>query len=98
VQTEALKSILLVGLISQPSGEYLSAFERGLDFVNAELVDERFDGWLPVARSDLGKGARLGRGITKGDIWKDASHEADLYISAIRMLRGISPTGELSAT
>jgi mannobiose 2-epimerase len=97
VQTEALKALLLVGLTSDPTAGYIASFERGLNFVNAELVDGLFSGWLPVARSDLGQGARLGRGVRKGDVWKDASHEADLYMNAIRMLRGIPPLGILQA-
>jgi len=98
VQTEALKALLLVGLHSGPANDYLAAFERDLAFVDSELVDDRFGGWMPASRSDLGPGARrLGRGITKGDVWKDASHEADLYVGAIRMLRGLATNGALSS-
>ena len=97
VQTEALKSYLLLGL-ADPSSEYRDLFVRELEVVDREFIERRFGGWLTVARADMrGLGKRLGRGIRKGDIWKDASHETDFYLSSIRMLRGIHPTGSLES-
>ena len=31
------------------------------------------------------------RGLPKSDIWKDASHEADMDLTLIRMLRCLEP-------
>jgi cellobiose epimerase len=97
VQTEALKSYLLLGL-HDPSAAYLERFSELLDVVDSEFLDHRLGGWLPAARADMrGLGRRFGRGIRKGDVWKDAAHEADMYLSSIRMLRGIHPQGALEA-
>lgn len=97
VQTEALKSYLLLAL-TDPASEYRELFARELEVVDREYLDRRLGGWLAVARSDMhGLGRRLGRGIRKGDIWKDASHETDFYLSSTRMLRGIHPSGSLES-
>ena len=65
-------------------------FERLVAVIETDFVDRRRGGWEMTARSDLPLRLRLpGRGMPKGDIWKDASHEADMYLATIRMLRGL---------
>jgi mannose/cellobiose epimerase-like protein (N-acyl-D-glucosamine 2-epimerase family) len=93
VQTEALKILLELAVVDDHE-RYRPLFERSLDFVDREFVDRRHGGWYAVARSDqrfrLSPHGALG--ARKGDAWKDASHEADFYLTATRMLRGLTAT------
>jgi mannobiose 2-epimerase len=92
VQTEALKAHLLLGLQEPVPGRYLEQFERNLELIDREYLDQRFGGWYTVARSDRSRlDGLLRRGVRKGDIWKDASHETEFYLTAMRMLRGLGP-------
>lgn len=93
VQTEAAKLLLLVALAEPSLGSHHALFEHLVTVMETEFVDRRRGGWEMTARSDWPLSMRLpGRGMPKGDVWKDASHEADMYLATIRMLRGL-PTG-----
>jgi hypothetical protein len=60
--------------------------------LETEFVDRRHGGWQITPRSDWPRRMRLpGRALPKSDQWKDASHEADMYLAAIRMMRGLAP-------
>jgi mannobiose 2-epimerase len=97
VQIEALKAHLLLGMHDGPASGYIAQYERELEFVEREFLDRKFGGWYPTARSDIpGRRSLLGRVISKGNIWKDASHEADFYLTSIRMLRGLPATAPLA--
>jgi hypothetical protein len=93
VQTEALKILLLLAVVGDDD-RYRPLFERSLDFVDREFVDQRHGGWYAVARGDqqFRLSPRGALGARKGDVWKDASHEADFYLTATRMLRGLNAT------
>lgn len=93
VQTEALKILLLLALTDDHE-RYQGLFERSLDFVDRQFIDERHRGWYTLARADhrFRLGAHGSHEARKGDAWKDASHEADFYLTAIRMLRGLTAT------
>jgi hypothetical protein len=90
VQTEAAKLLLLVAVTEASPGRHHALFERLLAIIETEFVDRRRGGWQITARSDRPLRMRLpGRGMPKSDLWKDASHEADMYLATIRMLRGL---------
>jgi mannobiose 2-epimerase len=90
VQTEAAKLLLLQALAEAAPGPHHSLFERLMAVIESEFVDRKRGGWEMTARSDWPLRLRLpGRGMPKSDIWKDASHEADMYLASIRMLRGL---------
>jgi mannobiose 2-epimerase len=90
VQAEAAKLLLLVALDEPSPGPRHALFERLVGVIEAEFVDRVRGGWEMTARSDWPLRRRLPwRGMPKSDPWKDASHEADMYLATIRMLRGL---------
>ena len=92
VQTEGAKILLSVALDEQSQGPYRDLFTRLMHVVETEFVDRIHGGWEMTARSDWPRRRRLpGQGMPKSDMWKDASHEADMYLDAIRMLRSLAP-------
>jgi hypothetical protein len=96
VQTEAAKLLLAVGLEEPQPGRYHDLFVRLLTVIDREFVDHRYGGWEMAARSDWPRRRRLpGQGLPKSDLWKDASHEADMYLATIRMLRGLPPSAPI---
>jgi mannobiose 2-epimerase len=93
VQTEAVKLLLQFVVDDSAPPRYRDMFERELEVLAREFVDNRRGGWEMSARADWPRRLRLpGRGLPKADLWKDASHESDMYLMAIRMLRGLGPT------
>lgn len=96
IQTEALKLLLLLGFGTERAGHYRALFDRLLGVVDGQFLDTRHGGWYAVARGDQRPWARSrGRGTWKGHAWKDASHEADFYLTAVRILRGLPTTAGL---
>jgi mannobiose 2-epimerase len=92
VQAEGAKLLLSVALDEQSPGSYRDLFMQLMHVVDTEFVDRVHGGWEMAARSDWPARRRLPRrGMPKSDIWKDASHEADMHLAAIRMLRGLAP-------
>lgn len=101
VQTEALKALLFLGLHddSERRATYLGRFLDLLAFVEEHMVDRRCGGWHTRAVSDRPAWQRAVMRVAplggrKGGPWKDASHEGDFYLEAVRMLRGTSASGE----
>ena len=96
LQTEALKILLLLALI-EPAATYRSLWQRELEVVDEQFVDHRYGGWYATGherRSIRSRPLRRGRSPKSG-VWKDASHEADFYLAAIRMLRGLPLTAPI---
>lgn len=92
VQTEGAKALLLMSLLNPEATHYRRMFERLVGVIDREFIDHRHGGWHSLARGDWGLRRRLRRlAPPKGDIWKDASHEADMYLAAARMLLGLHP-------
>jgi mannobiose 2-epimerase len=92
VQTEGTKLLLRMALDEPSPGVYHDHLMRLVRVIESDFVDARNGGWDMSARSDWTWRRRLpGRGLPKGDLWKDASHEADMHLAAIRMLRGLGP-------
>jgi mannobiose 2-epimerase len=92
VQTEGAKLLLSVALDRPTPGLYHDLFDVQLAVIDRDYVDHRRGGWEMAARSDQSRASRLAPNsqLPKSDIWKDASHEADMYLAAIRMLRGLA--------
>ncbi len=92
VQTEGIKLLLRICLSDGAPARYLTLFDSLMAVVAREFVDHRRGGWEMAARGDWPRRQRLpGRGLPKSDLWKDASHEADMHLVAIRLLRGLEP-------
>lgn len=92
VQTEAAKLLLRLALVEPAPGRYRAHFDQLMDVLDREFVDQRHGGWEMKARSDWGRRQRwTGRDMPKSDNWKDASHEADFHLAAIRLLRNLEP-------
>jgi mannose/cellobiose epimerase-like protein (N-acyl-D-glucosamine 2-epimerase family) len=91
VQTEGAKLLLSVALEQPLPGLYRDLFDVQMAVIQRDFVDERVGGWDMAARSDMSRLARLAPNsrLPKSDVWKDASHEADMYLATIRMLRGL---------
>jgi cellobiose epimerase len=99
VQTEGLKILLLFALLDERPEHYRSLTDELVSFIDRHLIDHRHGGWLPLPLVDqpLRRRLRAGRLMAKGDLWKDASHEADLYLIGLRMLRGLAHSAALEA-
>jgi cellobiose epimerase len=91
VQTEGAELLLQVALDMPSPGHYHGLFEHLMRVIESDFVDLRNGGWEITARSDRALRARLpGRAKPpKSNMWKDASHEAGMYLAAIRMMRGL---------
>jgi cellobiose epimerase len=91
VQTEGLKILLLFALRDERAEHYRGLTDSLVRFIDRHLIDHRHGGWLtlPLADQPLRRRLRAGRLMAKGDVWKDASHEADMYVTGLRMLRGL---------
>jgi mannobiose 2-epimerase len=92
VQTEGAKLLLQFVVDDSAPARYRATFDRLMEVLQREFIDRRRGGWEMSARADWPRRLRLpGRGLPKSDLWKDASHESDMYLTAIRMLRGLAP-------
>jgi cellobiose epimerase len=95
VQTEAIEALLLLEL-NGTTRSYRADVDELLHLVQTELLDERHGGWYQIPRSDwsLAERARVRR-LPKAHRWKDVSHETDMSVSTIRMLRGLAADAPL---
>jgi len=90
VQTEALRSLVQLSLLERQPERYREWLAILLETVEREFIDRRRGGWHYLPVGDLRLRRRLSGEPVKGDHWKDASHEADAYLAAVRMLRGLA--------
>jgi mannobiose 2-epimerase len=101
VQLEALKVLLLLAVQDHPTRRHFAArLREHLVFIERHCRDHRYGGWYEYATADLSRRARLtialGRGSRfKGGVWKDSSHETDVYLACLRMARGLPPEAPL---
>ena len=97
VQTEMLQVLLLLAAHEEDGEAIAREFDELSRVVRLEFIDERHGGWFPRARSDWRLGARLRPArVHKGNRWKDSSHESDLYLTGIRVLRGLEAGAPLA--
>ena len=89
VQTEAIQALLLLA-VNLGDDEYTARIERMAQLVQSEMLDQRYRGWhqVPTSEWSLIDRLRVSR-WPKAHRWKDPSHETDMSLSAIRMLRGL---------
>ena len=93
---EGLRILTLYAVAEETPGPYLRAVRAQWEFIKASLIDEREGGTYHRPRADWNPWVRTwvprqGWAFRKGDHWKDASHETDCLLMAIRALRGQSP-------
>jgi mannobiose 2-epimerase len=89
VQTEAMLALVLLE-VNLGEGTYRGWLDQLRALVEREFLDHRLGGWHETPVSDWSIRERLlPRRRPKAHRWKDASHETDMALSAIRMLRGL---------
>ncbi|HET6363085.1 MAG TPA: AGE family epimerase/isomerase [Gemmatimonadota bacterium] len=93
VQLAALNVLAIFASSRNDSGtRYHEALRSHWQFIQERLVDPVYGGFYPVVPQDLGlHGALRGRfgksrEQSKGNIWKDASHEADTLLATLQVL------------
>jgi cellobiose epimerase len=97
VQAEAMQSMILLE-VNLAAGAFRPTIEKMMSFIETELLDERYRGWHNIPVSDWSLTDRLRvTSWPKAHDWKDPSHETDLCLSSIRMLRGMSAYSPLAA-
>lgn len=90
VQAEGVKLLSFAVVATTNDSYYADRLTAMLAFIDRWLIDHEFGGWYPMPPQDRRRRARLLRtGLHKGDEWKDAAHEVDMYVYAIRLLRGL---------
>ena len=95
VQAEALQALLLLDVTFE-SDVYRGMVEQMVALIEHEMVDERYGGMYETPTSDWSALDRLrSTRAHKAHRWKDASHEADMCLMSIRMLRGLPAEGPL---
>lgn len=88
-QAEALRALVFLAVNDPSSERWRTYLERMLGGIERGLLDRRHGGWHYRPVRDVAWRRRLRGEPPKGTDWKDASHEADVYLAAIRMLRGL---------
>ena len=69
------------------AAHYSDRLARHLAFITEELIDERHQGIFEDVRCDMPRGFWSRRlAMAKGNVWKDASHDADSLITLLRLL------------
>jgi mannobiose 2-epimerase len=93
VQLAALHALALLANSPGDNGERYHALLRShWRFLEERLIDPDYGGFYPVVPQDLRRRGRLrerfgsSRDLSKGNIWKDASHDADTLLGTLRVL------------
>jgi cellobiose epimerase len=93
VLTEAVRSLVMLVDRCPDRPEYRSRLGELLEVAGRDFIDHRCGGWYATPPRDRAIWKRLLRPRDdKADEWKDASHEADMYLDCIRTLRNLGPT------
>jgi mannobiose 2-epimerase len=94
VQTETFQSLVLLEVATDAN--YRAKIDAMAKLIDDEMVDDRFGGWYQVPISEWSLIDRLRpRRWPKAHRWKDSSHETDMCLLAIRILRGLDPDAPL---
>ena len=93
VQLAALHALAIFANDPGDSGErYRATLRSHWRFIKERLIDTVYGGFYPVVLQDLGRRGRLrgwfgrSRGPSKGNVWKDASHETDTLLPTLQLL------------
>ncbi len=86
VQCEAIRSGLILSLLSPDDEKRRQDFARLWSFVERRLIDHAHHGFYESAE-DGDKARRWTGRVNKTHMWKDVSHEAQLLIDAVGWLR-----------
>ncbi len=92
VQLAALNALAIFAAAPGDEGErYHATLRNHWRFIKERLIDPVHGGFYPVVPQDLGRRGRLRRlgnswELSKGNIWKDASHETDSLLPTLRLL------------
>lgn len=93
-QAEAVKGLLTVSRIRPEQTSYLEHFRSAWQYVQRNCFDHTHGGMYargldvaPPWRRTLGAGALPASFTSKGDVWKDASHEGRAWLCCISLLR-----------
>ena len=97
IQTEAIQALLLLA-VNLGEEQYRVRIERMLRMVGSEMLDRRYRGWhqVPTSEWSLIDRLRVSR-WPKAQRWKDPSHETDMSLAALRMLRGLAGDAPIEA-
>lgn len=96
VQLEALRALAYFATAPGPrQGNYARLLALHWRYVSAHVFDDRVGGVFGTVTGDLLPWHRPGfpgaaRALAKGNVWKDASHDADSLLKAIQLLRSHS--------
>lgn len=100
VQVEMLRSLLVVNSLDPEKHEYLQHFDALWQYLQRRFLDPRYGGLYkfgldgaPSRRHRLGDRFALAAFTTKGDGWKDASHEGRALLDSIQTLRSLELEG-----
>lgn len=89
VQTEAALALALLAVASDDE-QYRERLDEMLGLFEREMEDARYGGWHQVPESEWTLLERLRpRRMPKSHRWKDPSHETDMSLMIIRMMRGL---------
>jgi len=93
VQLESTKVLLLLSVQDDElKRQFVPKLQEHLRFIERECRDHRYGGWYMTAAGDLGRLRRITSALRgsriKAQVWKDCSHETDVYLTCLRMLAG----------
>jgi mannobiose 2-epimerase len=100
VQAEGLRALLHAALLDPAEPLFAARFRQLLAFVRRHLLDGGYGGWFAAPAHDVGRLPLLPRlrgSAHKGHVWKDGSHEGEMYLACIRMLRQLPEHAPLRA-
>ena len=96
VQTEAIQALTFLEVCA--IGSYRTRIDQLMTLIENDFLDNRHGGWHQVPRSDWSiVDVLLERRWPKAHRWKDMSHETDMSLSTLRMLRGLPPDAPLES-
>ncbi len=97
VQTEALRTLVQLTASQVEPKRYGERADWLRGVIDRDLLDHRYGGWFMGADDWRNAWQKPFQERPKVGVWKDASHEADLYLTALRILRGLGPNASLES-